>query len=203
MPRIISESFYKILLVIILLGAVVGATVDSKVQEDTNNAKNNEKIVLLKSYRHRDAEFSIKYPSNWIYEESDNGSVVFSGEKNTLAFYSTINIQIVLSKKGGGQYKSVKDIIADVKNQILKESPQTTFLKSGPFVLTTSNGFKLDGEFLIFIYSYEGHIMEQWQVVIPKKDGLAFYTWAYTAPISQYSLFLPVADAMLTTWIIH
>ncbi|VVC75662.1 hypothetical protein AQUSIP_09520 [Aquicella siphonis] len=172
-----------------------------KTSKDDNKSTNQ--IALDKFYENRGSKFSIKYPSDWIYDNTEEGSVLFSGKKGTAAYYSTVNIQTVLSKKSGGEYKSIDDIIADVREQVLKESPKANFLAHGPFSLIQPDGSSLKGEYLTFIYTYEGSIIEQWQIVVPRQDGLVFYTWAYTAPIEMYGDYLDIAKAMLATWAIN
>ena len=168
----------------------------------TNKAKDISGS-LTNSYDNPNSKFSIQYPKDWIYDDATLGVVVFSGKKDTPQYYSTIDIQTVKAKKYGGEYQNIKVIIDDIKQQVLKESPQTTFLNHGPIEIAMKNESKLKGEFLIFIYSYKGNIIEQWQVIIPRKDQSVFYTWAYTAPIDQYAHDLPIAKAMLASWLIY
>lgn len=160
-------------------------------------------VLLANVYDNPSSKFSIQYPKEWIYDNTAQGVVVFSGKKDTPAYYSTVDIQTVKTKKYGGDYQNVKVIVEDIKQQVLKESPKTTFLNSGPIELSMKNEKKIAGEFLIFIYSYKGNIIEQWQVILPRKDQSVFYTWTYTAPINQYAHDLPIAKAMLASWLIY
>lgn len=164
---------------------------------DDDNASS---IVLAETYKDNISQYSINYPKEWIFEKTGVGAVIFSGKKNTPAYFSTVNIQTLLTKKSNGDYNTVDDVINDIKKQILAESPKTTFLNEEAYELTTTQGQQLKGKFLIFIYSYQGHIIEQWQIVLPRSDGSVFYSWAYTSPLSQYSQDLPIARAMLKTW---
>src|SRR5579885_1491393 len=183
------KSQWAGLIFIVILGCIF-ITADyaniSSTDKNINTSKvNDQNIILPNLYTNRASRYKIKYPANWIYDDKDKGTVVFSGQKDTLDYYATVNIQTVLTKRFGGEYSSMKDLLDDIRKQVLKESPQTTFLGSGAYVLNQKDGSKLNGEYLKFIYSYKGQIIEQWQVVIPRKDGQVFYTWAYTAPIDQ------------------
>jgi hypothetical protein len=196
---IFNKKTYGIVALVLLLYLTVNAVSNIKDQVNTKTTGYSD-IALSKNYTNVEGRYSIKYPDNWIYENAGKGSVIFSGKKDTPSYFSTVNIQTLLTKKSGGEYGSVKDVIDDIKKQVLKESPKTTFLNENNYDLTIKNGSQLNGKFLIFIYSYEGHIIEQWQIVIPRNDGQVFYTWAYTAPLSQYNQDLPIAKAMLASW---
>jgi len=211
---ILKRNTYRIgisiaLLVLMLVtSATIIAIADSSKNKSLykikdNNSSSSQPIALSKQYDNRDSHYRINYPADWIYDDSGKGAVVFSGKKNTLAYYSTVNIETVLSKKSGGEYSNVDDLIVDVKRQALQESPKTTFVGSGPFTSNLPSGVKLNGKYVTFIYSYKGQIIEQWQIVVPRIDGQVFYTWAYTAPLEQYGHDLQIAKAMLSTWLIY
>lgn len=169
-----------------------------QVKKSTENSASSTKL-----YDNRDSKYLIKYPSDWIYDESERGAVIFSGKKNTPAYYTTVNIQTVLTKKSGGDYSSAADLISDIKRQVLIESPKTNFVDRGKFEIPMKSGVNLIGQSISFIYTYKGHIIQQWQVVVLRDDKLVLYSWAYTAPIEQYSENLPTAKTMLSSWVIY
>lgn len=192
------------LLVSVILPVGYAATSSPATDENKNTTTDKgQNLSLSNLYTNPDSRYKINYPAKWIFDDTVKGAVVFSGQKNTPDFFSTINIQTVLTKKSGGIYETVDDLLSDVKKQARSESPQTAFLEDGAYVLNLKDGTKLSGEYLKFIYSYKGQIIEQWQIVVPRKDGQVFYTWAYTAPIAQYQDNLTVAKAMLQTWTIY
>jgi hypothetical protein len=194
-----NKGFYLSVIIIALFYFSVNA-------RSVENAGLNSKppdIQLTKTYKTSTGDYSINYHNDWIVENTGKNSVLFSGKRDSLSYYSTVTIQTIGSKKSAGKYESVKDVINDVRKQVLAESPKTTFLNSGPFIYTMQNGRKLEGEFLIFIYSFKSHIIEQWQIVLPSKEGLVFYTWAYTSPLSQYGKDLEIAKSMLASWTIY
>jgi hypothetical protein len=165
--------------------------------------KTKQPVSLSNLYNNRDSHYSIKYPANWIYDASEKGAVVFSGKKDTPSYYSTVNIQTILTKKFGGDYANLDQFIADIKKQTLQESPNASFIDSGTMTLKEPDGSQVEGRHLTFIYSYKDQLFEQWQIVVLRNDGQVFYTFAYTSPVDQYQTDLGIAQAMLKTWSIY
>lgn len=159
--------------------------------------------TVSKVYENKDSRYNIKYPANWEYESPGMGTVIFSGKKDTPSYYSTINIQTVLTKKHGGDYADVRKFIADIKKQATSQSRHVKFLESGPFTLPDVKGEKIKGEYLIFQYEYKGVTFKQWQIVVVRNDNQVFYAWAYTSPIQLYQDDLPIAKLMLDSWKIY
>lgn len=160
-------------------------------------------VSSVKQYHHQEAGYTIDYPNKWIVEEEkEKGTVIFSGPKDTPTYYSTVTIQPLLTTKSKGDYTNIDAVIEDIKRQTAKISPNATFLDKGKVELVSSTGKKMDGKFLTFIYAFEGHIVQQWQVVVMRYDGKLIYAWAYTAPIDQYHDDLDTARTMFKSWVI-
>lgn len=168
---------------------------------EINNA--DESNDLSKLFDNTDSHYSIKYPSSWDYEKTGPGTVVFSGKNGTQSYFSTVNIQTVLTKKTGGDFTSVKDFMTDLKKQAKSQSPNANFTDSGPIQIKAANGMDVKGEFVTFIYDYKEKTFKQWQIVVMRGDEQVFYAWAYTALVDRYDVDLPVAEAMLKTWTIY
>ncbi len=66
-----------------------------------------------------------------------------------------------------------------------------------------TNPQKFRGESLIITYTYKQHEFKQLQIIILRDDGLALYTWAYTAPAKIFDTNLSLAKAMYESWIIE
>jgi hypothetical protein len=175
-----------------------GAKVEIKRSEESNanNSSASEHV-----YEDQNNRYSIKYPANWIYETSGNGVVIFSGPKNTPAYFSTVNIQTILSKKAGGKYTNLKEMISSLKKQ-MNVDPSTKIISEGDAALP-QDPKRTQGHFLIFTYNYKGQQFKQMQYVIFREDGEAFYAWAYTSPIDRYDVDFAVAKAMYDSWVIH
>jgi hypothetical protein len=166
-------------------------------------AVNLNPMNAARMYDNQGSRYSIKYPPSWVYEIPDKGAVLFSDQKGPKNILSTVNIQTILTKKTGGDFDNVHDFIADMKKQVLKESPYATFVDHGDYAVHGINGTTLNGEYLVFIYSHNMQILQQWQIIVLRNDNQVFYTWAYTAPLTDYKQDLNVAKAMLDTWSIY
>lgn len=164
-----------------------------------------EKIppVLNQLYENKVSHFSIKYPDGWEVQTIGKGTVVFNGRPGTRSFDSSVNVQTVLTQQTGGDFSTVKQFVQDLKNQAIRETPDTRFLESGPVSLVDADGAKLKGEYLIFTYTYAGRQYKQWQVVVLRSDNQVFYAWAYTSLGKQYDLDLDIAKAMFSSWVIY
>lgn len=193
-------------LTVISLSVFVSFTSAENKPTTTTDAKAtgaSQVIPLPRQYTNEGGKYSIKYPENWIVDDTDLGTVILSGKKDTIEYFTTINIQTILGKKSGGDYNTVADIVADIKNQIRDESLTVTYLVDHEYELMSADGEKMRGYEMIFIYSYQGHVIEQWQIILSRKKSDVFYTWAYTAPIENYGQVLPIAKAMNQTWMIR
>lgn len=191
-----EDGEWKVLGIQINPGA--GADVEDKKQSVVDTEP-----VTLKTYDNKDSRYTLDYPSNWEYEKAGDGTVIFSGKRGTPAYFSTVNVQTVLSKKNGGDFSSVKEFMADIKSQATSQSPSTKFIESGTLTVVEKNGKKDKGEFTIFTYNYKGKEFKQWQVVVLRNDGQVFYAWAYTSPVGQYENDVAVAKTMLESWVIY
>lgn len=158
---------------------------------------------LTKKYDSTESRYTIQYPSSWEYEVTNDGTVIFSGRRGSPAYFSTVNIQTVLTLKSGGDFKTVAAFMADIKQQAKNQSPNVKFLEQGPIQLFDKGIGKEKGEYAIFTYRFKGQDFKQWQVVVLRDDGQVFYAWAYTAPVKQYDDNVAVAKAMLESWVIY
>src|SRR3972149_10280507 len=73
---------------------------------------------IVNIFQEDDWGFKIEYPKDWVYEKANDYTVIFSGLKDTEAFYSTLNIQKIASTKMGGKYASVDALLQSLKDQI-------------------------------------------------------------------------------------
>ncbi len=170
-----------------------------KINHDTSSSSQHSSLLNL--YDDKSAKYSIKYPANWEYEKSDKGTIIFSGKKGTPSFYSTVNIQTILSKKAGGKYSTIEELLASLKKQISENASNDKVVAQGQIELP-QNSKRLHGKYLIFTYTYRNQNFKQMQFVISRDDDQALYAWAYTSPIEQYNADLSTAKAMYESWII-
>jgi hypothetical protein len=145
--------------------------------------------------------YTIRYPADWVYAKSSPYIVIFSGQEGTDAFYSTISIQNIASKKRGGKYENIDSFVADLKNQLITSAKNTKIYKEKPLAYE-KNWVKLTGKEFVAEYIRQGEHFKQWVIVIKRDSGEIFYAWIYTAPENLYNSYLPVAEAMLDSWTI-
>jgi hypothetical protein len=162
-----------------------------------------DSTAMTKVYDNADSRYTLNYSPLWEYEKTSDGTIIFSGKRGTPAFYSTVNIQTVLSTKTGGDFSRVNQFMADIKHQAVSQSAAVKFLENGPVEITEKNGAKDKGSYTVFTYQYKGKVFKQWQVVILRNDQQVFYAWAYTSPLDQYESDLMVAKAMFASWTIY
>lgn len=150
----------------------------------------------MRSFVSQAYHYSIHYPASWQCHAKDQGVVVF----NTQA--ASVNIQTIYTKKGGGHYASVKDLMDDFQSQVPRHTQHAHFLERHPFVLTQTTGEKLTGEATTLTFYENGQTLKQWQIMLISRDGLIFQAWAYRAPVKEYADNLTDAVAMLRSWVI-
>ncbi len=154
----------------------------------------------LKIYRTK--FYSIKYPADWNYEKPKQGVVLFNGKKGSPAYFATVNIQTILSKKAGGQYSSLAEIKSDLTKQIMTHDPNAKIIAQGKAELPT-NPKAYQGEYLVFTHTINNHMFKQMQLLLNKENGLAFYSWTYTSPEEIYDQYLPIAQKMYESWVLN
>lgn len=196
-----ENGSWKIMGIKITPAGIQSADSEQKLQNVKAEDQGSYSVSML--FNNKDSRYSIKYPTNWLYDKSGQGTVIFSGRPGSPSYYSTVNIQVILTKKNGGDFATVKQFMADLKRQTKKEFSNTKFVEEGPVSLSMPDGSVVKGEFLTFISNYKGKKFKQWQIVVLRNDEQVFYAWAYTAPAEQYDTDLSVAKDMLKTWTIY
>lgn len=168
------------------------------------DVKPSQNVSLTQFYDNKNARYSIKYPADWEYEQKDNASLIFSGKKGTLAYYSTVNIQVIMSKKLGGKYATADELMDSLKKQVFQQDSQAKFSTEDTVtVAATPSHKKIQGRYIVMTYSYKGNEFKQIQYVIPRESGEVFYCLAYTAPKERYDIDYPIAKAMLNSWDVY
>lgn len=181
-----------------------GIKIDNQTDGSTSshNTTSNE-IALPNLYEDKNNKFSINYPADWEYE-AKKGTVILGGKRGTPSYFSTVNIQTVLTKKTGGTYSNVKEFMDDLKKQAFAGSTDVKILAEGPIQVEESSiRKKMDGRYMVFSYTYKGERFQQLQFVFLRHDGDVFYAWGYTAPIDRYEPDYPIAKAMFATWSVY
>jgi hypothetical protein len=191
-----------------ILGLRVDTPDEQTSADDTSNADKDKTAVTAAAtptkyltYSDKAWHYSIQYPDNWYFEKTDEYSIIFSGKKGTPAYYSTVTLQVLPTKKAGGIYTGAKDIIADLKTQIKDKTVKPVYIRSGDAELPT-NIKEYKGQYFEVSYTYKNTPMKKMQFVLMSPDGTKGYSWSYTASADRYQVDLPVAQAMYESWAI-
>lgn len=171
-------------------------TVDLTAQQQLN-------LSLNKTLNNKDNRYIIHYPANWGSNALAEGTVIINGNPRTASSYSSVNIQTVLTKSYGGKFSTIDEFMSEVRHQAAQVTGNAKILKHGPVDIMQADGTKLHGQYIVFTYGLNGKNFKQWQIVVMRNDGRVFYAWAYAAPVEQYDLDLPVAQAILGAWSIY
>jgi hypothetical protein len=157
--------------------------------------------VLGKVFQEKGFGYTIEYPAGWIYTTQSAHTVIFSGKKETEAYYSTVSIHNLLSTKHKeGQYKDIDAIIEEYQKQ-LKTAQDAKIYHPEPFVYK-KDGVKLTGKQFMAEYTLQRERYKQWMIIILRNDGEVFHVWIYVSPVKRYETYLGIAKAMLDSWVI-
>jgi hypothetical protein len=146
--------------------------------------------------------YMIRYPAEWIYETPASHEVVFSGKKDTDAYYTTVSVQNVLSAKQGGKYNDATEVIDGMVGQLNAAAQEVKVHDQKAFDYKTNDGRELKGIELKADYARQGKKFRQWIIVVPRSPGDAFHIWSYTAPDDLYDTYYGTAQLMLDSWVI-
>ncbi len=179
---------------------VQGETVSVVMQH--KEMKRNEPIILPNVFDDPLNNFSINYANNWTFDQPAKEKIIFSGKKGTSSSASVVNIQTIASINAGGNFKDTKEVLEDLKKQIKSQTSKIEVLGEGPVTLKQHEK-KFEGITFVFNYTYKNQEFKQMLVVVPSPDGKAFYVWTFNSTKNQFDIDLPVARAMLNSWVIH
>jgi len=156
----------------------------------------------MQSYNGAKYRYTISYPSGWQVYDHNDGVVVFKAKSDKLIYPVSVNIQTIFTKQDTGTYASVKDLMDDFVKNAKRHADVVKFIERKPFSLANPLGATLQGEQATFTFRDHGKTIKQWQVMLMTKDGNLFQAWAYRAPADVFQMSLPLANDMLSTWII-
>ena len=146
--------------------------------------------------------YTIRFPADWIYDTPSSYQVVFSGKKDSPAYYSTVSIQNILSAKQGGRYKDASEVADGTIGQLNQEASAVKISDEKAFIYMTKDGKKLRGLELKAEYARQDKKFRQWVVVVPRPSGETFHVWSYTSPDDLYNTYYGTAQLMLDSWVI-
>lgn len=160
----------------------------------------SEKSMLLtNTYLAKNHGYVISYPANWTVTHPKKNIVLFSGKIGTASYYSTINIQTILSKKSGGHYESTEQLLLILKKQMKNQLKNIHIIEEGKATLP-QNPNHFQGEYIIFSYTLKNQPFKQLQYLFSSENKSVFYSWAYTSAAQQYDSDLTIAKTMFASW---
>ncbi|SHH13507.1 hypothetical protein SAMN02745221_01765 [Thermosyntropha lipolytica DSM 11003] len=150
----------------------------------------------MKIFKSSQLGYQLAYPQHWIYEQTNEHTVIFSGPQGTEEYYTTVNIQNVLSRAAGGNYENLHDFLKDYQNDIentggkVLEKAEGMMDISGynvPYIEFTCNFFQQGEEFMM------------WTVLIQRDENI-FHQFSYTAPRDLYAKHIEQAREIFKTF---
>jgi hypothetical protein len=159
--------------------------------------------AALHTFTSKTYHYSIQYPADWKLYDKGKGVVVFKSTTNNQQHEAMVNIQTIFTKKGGGKYASIKDLMDDFWSQVPMHTQAAHFLERNPVILIEPDGTKLSGEQTLFTFREDGKSYKQWQTMIMSRDGILFQAFAYRSTAADFAASYPLAKAMFASWIIY
>ena len=138
--------------------------------------------------------YSIRYPSNWVYEKVSPFALVFSGREGTDAYLATVSVQNV---QAGATERASREIMSNLKAQLAKDATEVSYFGEGPISLKEAGGKGV--EFLV-TYKKNGRGFRQWSIIIPRPSGAVAHIWTYSAPVERFERYRKIAETMFRSW---
>lgn len=144
--------------------------------------------------------YMIRYPEGWVYETPTAHLVVFSGNKGSEAYYSTVSIHNIMTAREGGKYTDMSEVADGIVGQLNVGAAGVKIYDEKPFMYTMKDGRRIKGLELKAEYVKQDSAIKQWVVIIPRPSGEAFHVWSYTSPADTYDKYHSFARLMLDSW---
>ena len=134
--------------------------------------------------------YSIKYPDGWKYALSTENTVSFTNPEGE----AEISIQNILGSASNGKYKTIDELIKDLKAQISNSTVAPRFIPERDYALG-STAYK--GKEFAAEYTMNGIKYRQWFVVIPRMDGKIFYSIYMLVPAESWTKYLSTGKEVI------
>lgn len=154
-----------------------------------------EHPTMSKLYEDKSAGYSINYPKTWSERKPGKGKLVLG---DTLG-ESSIYIDPLLSKKGGGIYENKKAVNDDYIGQFKGLAPDFSIVETGAFDLP-KNPNNIHGTYFTATYTYKGKLLKRSQYVFDGADEQVFYVWAFVTSKDKFTQDSGVAQEILNTF---
>lgn len=149
--------------------------------------------------------FSIDYPADWEARQTSESSVIFSGAKDSPAYYATVSIQNASPGATGASTapaRAVGAVLADLKSQLAAAPGGVTYIGERPYRYER-NGLRLPGHEFLVTYVRGAQRFKQLTVIVPRPDGTVVHIWSYASPENLFQAYRAIAEDMLKSWTIE
>ena len=146
--------------------------------------------------------FSIDYPADWMVLRPSKSSVIFSGAKDSPAYYSTVSIQNASPGTTVAPSQAAGVVLADLKSQLASEPGGVAYIAERPYRYER-NGLRLDGHEFLVTYTRGAQRFKQLTVIVPRPGGTVVHIWSYASPENRFQEYRTIAEAMLKSWTIE
>jgi hypothetical protein len=139
--------------------------------------------------------YRVEYPSAWQFEKLSAFTNAISGPRGTPAYDAIVSLQNVKPGKDG---EVARVTIEDLKANLSAQAHGVQFIGEKP-VTYAKNGLTLEGHQFVANYNHHGQQFRKWALVLPRPEGGIAHIWSYTAPLTQFETYRPVAERILNS----
>lgn len=139
--------------------------------------------------------YRVEYPSEWQLEKLSAFTNAISGPPGTPAYDAIVALQNV-KPSGGGDVARIA--IDNLKTNLSQQARAVQFVGEKP-VTYAKHGLTLQGHQFVASYDHDGQRFRKWALVLPRPDGGIAHIWSYTAPVSRFDEYRPVAERILNS----
>lgn len=153
----------------------------------------------LKRFQEANYGYAIDYPEGWVASPEGPYTVVFSGPPGSDAYRSTVSVQNIQPPAANSPADAASAVLDDIKKALGRTAIDLKFEAETPLYREDATG-RLSGRQFLVSYTHGGERFRKWAIVMPRRSGNVAYIWSYTAPVSAFDRFRPLAEQMLDSW---
>ncbi len=153
---------------------------------------------LTNYYQNQRYSFSIRYPANWSYVEIASYGVAILGPQNTASKKSSVTAQYV----GSQRRTSVQQLIENGKNSLLKKAGSFQIEEDGMLPPSTITNPNYQARYTLYSFTMNNQPTKQMEIIYFTNPNRAKYVIDYISSAEQFDIDLPIAKAMITSFVI-
>ncbi|KAF0138059.1 MAG: hypothetical protein FD153_1553 [Rhodospirillaceae bacterium] len=191
--------------VLLLVMTGVGMTIVSATARSTDclPAAESQMIspALDKVFAEPGFGYTICYPADWTVTRSHGYAVVFGGKPETAHAFVTVSLDNRLSPRPGEPRHGAAAIASQYVQEVKVRAATQQVESPLPFPYK-KNGVFLEGTQVTATFDGKVERLRQWVVAVPRRSGTVVHIWIFSASMADFDHALPVARAMLDSWLI-